>query len=437
MVIAVYLLGIISFTSLAQTSDSSKIDESIKNFLQADNQAKDKAANKIIKLNPDFSIVYSRLKQGKQYSDEVKKGFFEHNYKNEVGIEHPNLVFIPFNYNPNLKYKVRINLHGAVSGFDARRWVNTINRENPSWRSVNSINLFPAGSFFSEWWKYSQYENISKLIDYIKINYNVDENNISISGTSDGATGIYYLSNFYQTPFSCLVPTIGSMRMLTMIDKKQFYMKNYQNLSFFIVNGRKDEIFDINFVEATITELKKHAKEVNFFVNDTLKHNMSWRPLFQDSINKFIASHPRNPFPDKLYYATEKPDTFNRKYWVRIDHIEKINNGIIEDPNMVKINNQTFQLFSRDKVFGQIDVQKNDNTVRVKTQNVKEYTLLISPDHFDLNKPIVVYTNDMLSFNKIIPPSLKTLLKYYSEDNDRSMLFSSELSIKVGKEYTE
>jgi len=128
MVIAVYLLGIISFTSLAQTSDSSKIDESIKNFLQADNQAKDKAANKIIKLDPDFSIVYYRLKQGKQYSDEVKKGFFEHNYKNEVGIEHPNLVFIPFNYNPNLKYKVRINLHGTVSGFDALRWVNTIKR---------------------------------------------------------------------------------------------------------------------------------------------------------------------------------------------------------------------------------------------------------------------------------------------------------------------
>ncbi|RPH33376.1 MAG: hypothetical protein EHM93_05350 [Bacteroidales bacterium] len=421
----------------AQTLDSSIVNQTINTFLHANTKEKQKVKKKIIQLSPDFNYLYSQLKEGKRYSKEVSKGFFEHNFKNALGVEHPNLVFIPYKYNPAKKYQVRIFLHGAVSTFDMRQWVSTVNRMDTVWRSVNTINLYPASWALSKWWNYSQYENISKLLEYVKETYNVDENDISITGISDGATGIYYLTNFYQTPFSCLMPFIGSIEMLTFLTNKQFFIKNYQNLSFLIVNSKRDEIFSIDFVVPTINELKKHAKEVKFFISDSSKHNIRWYPILKDTIKNFIHAHKRNPFPDRIFYATEKPDTFCRKYWVKIDRIGKTEGGKIEDSNQITINDESVQLFPRRRLFGQIEVQKIENKVFVKTQNVKKYTLLISPDVFDLDKPIEVYTNGNLSFNGKISKSLKTLLNYYIEDNDRTMLFSSELSITVGKTFKQ
>lgn len=420
-----------------QPQDLSDVNQTISTFLQANTKEKEKISKKIVRFNPDFSIVYDLLKKGKSYSTNVTKGFFEHNFKNNYGIEHPNLVFIPYQYDPAKKYQVRIFLHGAVSTFDMRRWVSTINRSDTVWNSVKTINLYPASWMLSKWWNYSQYENISNLIEYIKTIYNVDENDISITGISDGATGIYYLSNFYQTPFSCLLPYIGSMKMLTIMAEKQFYIKNYQGLSFLIVNGKKDEIFDINFVIPTINELKKYANEVKFIVVDSSKHNTRWFPVLKDTIKNFIDSHKRNPFPDKVDFATEKPDTFCRKYWVKIDRIGKTKEGKVEDPNQIIFGNMPVALFPRLRLFGQIEVQKIENRVYVKTQNVKKYTLLISPDHFDLSKPIEVYTNNILSFNGYLSKDLGTLLKYYIKDNDRSMLFSAELNISVGKRFKQ
>lgn len=420
--------------AFTQTPNSS-IAGIIKEYIALPSSDKPAFEKKIIKLNPVFDSVYSYLKKGKPYNSEVKKGFIEHSFTNKQGVEHPNIVFIPYNYNPVKKYQVQISLHGGVSNFDMNAVYRYVNRVDTSWRSVNKICIFPSGWALSKWWSYKQYENISNLLRFVKENYNVDENDIYFTGVSDGATGIFYQSNFYQTPFSCYLPFIGGMEMLSFLTDKQFYLKNYQGLSFLIVNGRKDEIFNIDYVVPTVRELNKVAEEVKFFVVDSARHNTRWYPVLEDTINCFIKTHKRNPYPNNIYYATEKPDTFSRKFWVKIERIGKANEGNVEDVNQVILNNEKLSLFPRRKLFAQIEVKKDGNKVFVKTENVKKYTLLISPDHFDTSKPIEVYTNDLLSYEGIVPKSLSTLLKYYTEDFDRTMLFSSELSISVGKVY--
>jgi hypothetical protein len=426
-------LIVLNFQSIYSQELDPSIIQILDEFITRPKVEKQGVEKKIIKLNPDFDGVFNHLRQGREYSFEIQRGFLEHNFKTEVGIEHPNLVFIPYKYNPKKKYQVRVVLHGAVSSFDMKKVYSYVNMSDTSWKTVDKICIFPSSWALSKWWSYGQYENISNLLNYIKENYNVDENDIYISGISDGGTGIYYLSNFYQTPFSCYVPFIGSMEMLFYLTDKQFYIRNYQGLSFLIVNGRKDEIFNINNVIPTVNELKKTAKEVKFFVVDSSKHNTRWYPVLKDTIVDFIKTHKRNPYPDNIYYATEKPDTFCRKFWVKIDRIGKTKEGNIEDVNQIVLNNQTISLFPRRRIFGQIEVNKVGNKVMVKTQDVRKYTLLISPDNFDITKPIEVYTNDILSFQGICSKDISTLLTYYTEDNDRTMLFSSELNITVGK----
>jgi predicted esterase len=414
-------------------STNSVNNELIGKYLQADEKGKEKIAKEMIRQKPDFDLVYSQIKQGKHYRTDVPKGFCEHQYTNRIGVEHPNLVFVPYKYTPEKKYPVRVFLHGGVSTLEIGHWVNSINRTDTTWNSVNAINLYPAAWAMSKWWSYSQYENISNLLRFVKDEYNIDENQISVTGVSDGGTGIYYLSNFYQDPFSCFLPFIGSMETLAYIKDKQFYIRNYQGLSFFIVNGKKDEIFNFDYVRSSVNELKNEAKEVKFFAIDSAKHNTNWHPVLKDSIKNFIATHTRNPFPDEVCFCTEKPDTFNRKFWVVINQIGKVYSGNVDDPNTIVLRNQTVTMFPRRKPFGQIKVEKKGNTVYATTSNIKEFTLLISPEHFDLERPIQVYTNNELSFNAQVTKDLKTLLKYNILDNDRSMLFSDELKVKVGK----
>lgn len=71
------------------------------------------------------------------------------------------------------------------------------------------------------------------------------------------------------------------------------------------------------------------------------------------------------------------------------------------------------------------------NVIIVESNNVKEYTLLISPDQFDFSQPIKVYTNSNLSFDGIVEKRTDILLKWFAKDLDRTMLFGNEITIKV------
>jgi transposase-like protein len=436
LVLILLILGFRIGDLFAQSGGSGNIPL-VRQYLQAGQKNKEKISRELIRQNVDFDWLSDQIKKGKSYRTDQQTGFMEHNFINKIGVEHPNLIFVPYKYDPARKYQVRIFMHGGVSSLEMRKWVQLINRTDTVWNSVNTINLYPASWALSKWWSYSQYENLSELLAFVKDNYNIDENQVSVRGVSDGGTGIFYQSNFYQTPFSCYLPLIGSMQKLSFLTDKQFYIRNYQGLSFFIVNGRKDEIFDISYVIPSVHELQKTAKEVNFTVIDSARHNTNWYPVLKNSIENFIKTHPRNPFPDQVYYATEKPAIFNRKFWVIIDRIGKEKLSNMDDINTIILDNQPVLMFPRGKLFGQIEVTKSGNTVQVRTQNVKNYTLLISPDHFDLQKPITVYTNNLLSFQGILPNDLRTLLKYNILDNDRAMLYSSELKITVGKTWSE
>ena len=148
----------------SQAEDSIAL-EAIRKYLAADKRLRKNEAKKILKLNPHFDFVFHSLKQGKKYNADVTKGFFEHNFINEKGIEHPNLVFIPLKYNPEQKYKVKVFLHGGVSNLNMRQIHGMINKSDTSWLSVNTICLYPSSWLFSPWWNYNQYGK-SKSIDF-------------------------------------------------------------------------------------------------------------------------------------------------------------------------------------------------------------------------------------------------------------------------------
>jgi hypothetical protein len=136
-------------------------------------------------------------------------------------------------------------------------------------------------------------------------------------------------------------------------------------------------------------------------------------------------------------WQTEKENQFNRNHSVIINRIGKTksNTDELKDVNTAIRDGKETPAFRRDTISAIIEATQTGNMIEVKTKNVKEFTLLISPDQFDFAKPLKIFTNGLLSYEGLPEKNISTLLNWSEEDNDRTMLFAAELRIKVGKEF--
>mgnify|MGYP000880665042 FL=1 len=93
---------------------------------------------------------------------------------------------------------------------------------------------------------------------------------------------------------------------------------------------------------------------------------------------------------------------------------------------------QRVPFFTHSRPSGRVDLVRAGNVVTATTRHVAQFTLLISPDQFDLSAPIKVVVDGKAAFEGVVKPDLKTLLKWAAKDNDRTMLYAAELPVKVG-----
>lgn len=397
---------------------------------------KQDAAKKIVKLKPDFYEVYRMLQKGKPYSSEIKKGFVEKTIFIPPGLKHYNVIFVPFDYNPEQKYDVKIFLHGAVSQSNPKQLLRWIDTTDLQWKNVKHIGIYPAAWCESKWWNPSQTENICQLIGFVKENYNVDDDRVYISGISDGATGAFYFANAIPSLFSGYIPMIGSLEAIAFNGEKQVYFQNLQDQRFFVVNTAKDPIFKLMHVKPYVEALQKYASDLRFVVVDSSAHNTNWYPVLQDSIEGFIQSTRRNPFPPAISFATENLELSNHKFWIRIDELGSYGTeSPLVDPNEIDFQDKKVKAFIRLKKSGQIEAAIDSNVIRVKTKGILGYTLFLSPGQIDFSKPVKIYTNQNITYEGSVTENLEVLLQNFIADHDRSMLYALELRIRLGKKF--
>ena len=92
---------------------------------------------------------------------------------------------------------------------------------------------------------------------------------------------------------------------------------------------------------------------------------------------------------------------------------------------------ETHAIFPFQREFGRVDLKRTGNTVDASTSGVGTFTLLLSPDQFDLNRAITVVVNGRTAFDGVVQRNVRTLLKWAAQDNDRTMLFAAELHVDV------
>jgi len=165
------------------------------------------------------------------------------------------------------------------------------------------------------------------------------------------------------------------------------------------------------------------------------EHNTAWWPEVKGTFEKFVAEHPRSPHPAKLTWETSDL-THNRAHWLVIDKLGKTGN---DATNMADANDYgpvdpvALPLFERRQRSGRIDLTRNANDVEAIHRGVTDFTLLISPDAFDVSQSIKVTANGRVVFDGKVQPSVATLMKWAARDNDRTMLYAAEIPIKLGR----
>ena len=386
----------------------------------------------------NFDDAYQKLKQGRTYTPQ-KTGVFFLSNRTSDGVEHNYAVNIPTNYDPSKRYQVRFQLHGGVGGRPTNQPRGN-GEIGPLAGAAEQIYVLPYAWADAPWWDDDQILNLNAILDKLKENYNIDENRVVIAGVSDGATGAYYIAMRDTTAWASFLPLNGFVMVLASpeIDDGHMFPNNLRNKPLFVVNGGIDRLYPIRRVEPFTRHFMQNGVDIDYHPEEGGQHNTAWWPEMQEPFEKFVAGHPRDPHPARLTW--EAADLkHNRAHWLIIDEFgtargeakELADLNQMKPPGSPLMSIVTTALFEKAKNAGRVDLVRTGNAVEVTTKGVTAFTLLLSPDVFDFKQPIKVIANGKEVFNARVERSVKTLEKWARRDNDRTMLYGAEITIKL------
>jgi len=434
-------LLIVATVAAYPQSTNTAVDAAFRKFWAAKSPAEaEKSTKDVVKTGVTFDEAFRRLKDGRTYEAQPQ-GVIRSNYNAPDGVQYHYALNIPSTYDPAKRYQVRFQLHGGIGG----RVLNEPrgSGEIGALAGAEQIYVIPYAWVGAAWWSDHQVLNFNTILDIIKRSYNVDENRVVVSGVSDGATGAYYIAMHDTTPYASFLPLNGSIEVLTAngIDDGAIYPNNLRNKPMFVVNGGRDRLYPTRRVEPYLQHLMRGGVQIDYQPQPDGEHNTAWWPEVKDVYETFVKTHPRDPHPDKSSW--EAGDLYHaRAHWLVINRIGNEAPGTKDLPDLNVMRDydrmadfipQAGMMFERKKMSGRVDLTRTANTVQVATSNVTAFTLLLSPDKFDLTQPVKVVANGREVFNGRVERNVETLLKWAARDNDRTMLYAAELAINLRK----
>ena len=371
---------------------------------------------------PSFDAEYARLKAGRVYAANMPTGAM----KKRHGM-YPYWLVVPAGYDPAKRWPVRIQLHGGVMRED-----NTL-RGDGSVRLAgdDQIYVMPAGWKDAPWWTDQQVASLRAILDDVIHDYNVDENRVVLSGVSDGGTGTYYVAARDTTPYAAFLPLNGYVLVLRSPElelRGSVFLNNLRNKPFLIVNGGRDPLYPIHIVEPSIAHLNDGGVRITYLPQPEAGHDTSWWPVVKEPFERFVRTHPRQPLPDTLTWEVSDTRTWNRAHWLIIESLGSTPDDAKDLPDLNQAGGGAIFHNGRS---GRVDLSRKGNEVTVTSRGVKEITLLLSPDQFDLDASVKVVANGRVVFDQRVERSVPTLTKWAARDNDRTMLFAAEIKISL------
>ena len=372
----------------------------------------------------------------------------------------PMRLFIPSTYNNKIKTPLILLLHGAVkvSSFDrANDLINNISK--PSEADVgfflnylsqqNYIILIPFADPKKRFdWVENDfgnpilnngntvpnktYQTLVNVILKLKQTLNIDDSKIFAFGHSDGSDGAFCMELFQPTIFAGFI--VHNSMLYNFFDN--IYLANLQNRQSYIVHSDLDDIRPIQQTRKIIEFMKTQYHTISYKEYKGYKHFDKHLTIDLPFANKFISSTERNAFSKNIYWESSSPQN-NGCDWLWV-------NGF--DLKLPKADWQKeFNFNSYDKIDSTwrnlnyyqngegyaIKARYHDNVFSVETSRVDDFEIFINKDMVDLSKPIKVFANNKLVFNKMITPNKNYIIDSFEKHFDREALWVNSIKIHL------
>lgn len=368
------------------------------------------AAQSLQEAAPDAATLHQWLRAGPQWSRDVPTGELQLSRVDAQGTQFPYVVLVPDDYDPRNAYPVEFNLHGGISRPKPEAGETFWRNGYEQLREPGRIVVVPASWDEAFWWFDNQADNIPAILHLLKQTYHVDDNRVTMSGVSDGGTGSYFFAFLQPTEWAAFLPYIGNLAVLRNPAGRVSYPLSFDNLAgkpLYIVNGEDDPLYPAARIQPFIDLMARANVDHVFRIIPNGGHNTRWLPEERPAIERFKEEHVRDPLPDRVQWATDRTDRYNRNHWLRID--------TLTTPGQP----------------GRVVVQRRGNVFEVTSFGVRDFTLLLSAEEVDFEQPVKVLVKGTGVLARRVEPSEETLLNWAARDRDRAMLFAAELPIHV------
>ncbi len=401
------------FSGYVSGADEDSLAALVTDFWNAKSaEERAESQRRLLQSDVDINRLYRRFKAGPQYSSDVPVGYQELVREAADGTRFPYVLLVPESYEPSRSYPVEFMLHGGVSRSFPTEPGSWWRRGYDALRSEEKIVVVPAAWNEAFWWFPNQADNLSAILREVKRLYNVSDNQVTLTGISDGGTGAYFFAYKQNTEWAAFMAFIGHPGVLRNPAGRASYQLYFENLMakpLYIVNGEEDPLYPASTLVSFIEVLRRANITHVFRVIEGGGHDTSWLPEENAAIEKFKLDHPRDPLPDSIRWVADAEGLFNRSHWIIVDDL------------------------TRDEEAGMVRATRDGNLISVTTSNVDGFTLLLSPDEIDFSRPVAIYVNGSVRRSERLLQDPQTLLKWAARDLDKSMLFTVELNLRVGE----
>ena len=237
-------------------------------------------------------------------------------------ISRPYAIFVPSGYNPRTPTPMLVHLHGVVGRPiiepDPKEYVGNTAimalAEERGW-----LVLFPFGQKGATWFDEVGMTNIMTLVRAAKIDFNIDDNRVYLSGLSDGASAAFLFAMIMPTDFAAFVALNGSMGVGSEDGGFSTYATNMANTYIYATTADRDRYYPTSQMERTIAMAEKAGARILYH---KLKgeHISSIVQVEYPAIFDYLEQHPRNSFPDRVVWETDLAK-FGACKWLAIDEI--------------------------------------------------------------------------------------------------------------------
>lgn len=322
---------------------------------------------------------------------------------------------VPQSYEPTRDYALILCLHGA--GFTGEAYLD---RWKPRLGEgyILACPTYPAGAWFTR----RAEDLVLATIQTVQQRYRIDPNRIFLTGMSNGGIGAWLIGMHHAPLFAGLAP------MASGIDDVLFpFLENLRTTPVYIIHGSQDQVMPVELSRKLAGELKNLGYPF-IYREHNRTHAMAGGHFFPreelpDLVKWFDTQH-RMVAPKEVTVVREASH-LTAFGWVRIDATDEIA-SFSEDLIDKRDDSIRHRRYARltAKVTG-------PNRIEVRTDKVRQYTLLLNEDLVDFSQPIVVTTDGHPSFEGMLTPQAGTLLRQARLRLDSGMLVPVLLTVTV------